>query len=266
MTGFEYLALGDQAQKTMFKSSQLVDIMETSCQQCDTRYRITGEQLKIAVGNVKCGECGAVFNALTSLKAYPDIIQTSDIRQQSIPHEIPNPPAIELSLHDAMYGERRSSLAYFSPLFWLIGIFLLLVFSIAQAIYYQRYELISNPRYQQQILQLCTLVPCSDSQFSSSRQIKLLERNVFTHPVKPNALMVTGSFVNEAPFPQIPPKLLVTLFDVQGNLIANRKFLFDEYHQSDTEQTVLYSNKPIQFRLEILDPGTEALTYEFEFL
>ena len=24
--------------------------------------------------------------------------------------------------------------------------------------------------------------------------------------------------------------------------------------------------KPVQFRLEIVDPGTDALTYEFEFL
>ncbi len=249
----------------MFSSSQLGDIMETSCRQCNARYRITDDQLKIAIGKVRCGECGVVFNALSSLKIYADSNQAANSQQQSVSPDIPHPANSELSLHEAMYGDGRGSFTQFAPLLWLIGILLLLVFAIAQATYYQRYELISNPRYQQQILQLCELVPCADSQFSSSRQIKLLERNVFTHPVMSNALMVTGSFVNEAPFPQKLPKLLVTLFDIQGNLIANRQFVSDEYLQPGNELTGLQSNKPIQFRLEILDPGTEALTYEFEF-
>ncbi|MFT5599057.1 MAG: putative Zn finger-like uncharacterized protein [Urechidicola sp.] len=250
----------------MFNSSQLGDTMETSCSQCNARYRITDDQLKIAVGKVRCGECGGVFNALSSLKTYPDSDQSANRQQPSVSPEIAHPPNSKLSLHEAMYGEDRGSFTHFYPLLWLLGILLLLVLAIAQAIYYQRYELISNPRYQQQILQLCELAPCGDEQFSSSRQIKLLERNVFTHPVRPNALMVTGSFVNEAPFPQKLPKLLVTLFDIQGNLIANRQFVSDEYLQPDNEPTALQSNKPIQFRLEILDPGTIALTYEFEFL
>jgi len=254
----------------MFKSAQLGEIMETSCFQCNARYRITDEQLKIAVGKVRCGECGAMFNALSTLKTYTGNDDTPTASHQPEPE--PHSPAVsqphnnELSLHEAMYGEGRGSFTQFSPLLWLVGILLLLVLCIAQAVYYQRYELITNPRYQQQILQLCELVPCAESQFSSSRQIKLLERNVFTHPVKPNALMVTGSFVNLAPFAQKLPKLLVTLFDIQGNLIANRQFVSDEYLQIEKELTSLESNKPIQFRLEILDPGTEALTYEFEFL
>jgi predicted Zn finger-like uncharacterized protein len=250
----------------MFKSSQFDDIMETSCSQCGARYRVTDEQLKVATGKVRCGECGMAFNAFSFLKTYADSSQAVDTRQQSVSPEIAQPPNSELSLHEAMYGAGRGSFTHLSPLLWLIGISLLLVLAIAQSIYYQRYELISNPRYQQQILGLCELVPCAESQFSSSRQIKLLERNVFTHPVNSNALMVTGSFVNEAPFPQKLPKLLVTLFDVQGNLIANRQFVPDEYRQSDNEPTALQSNRPFQFRLEILDPGTEALTYEFEFL
>jgi predicted Zn finger-like uncharacterized protein len=249
----------------MFKRSQLGDIMETSCQNCNARYHITDEQLKIAVGKVRCSECGEVFNALSSLKTYAENI-AENIQDQSISPEVDHSSATELSLHEAMYGEAQSSFTPFYPLFWLIGILLLLVLTTTQAFYYQRYELISNPRYQQQILHLCELVPCANSQFSSSHQIKLLERNVFTHPVKPNALMVIGSFVNEASFPQKLPKLLVSLFDIQGNLIANRQFVSDEYLQSNSQISALQSNKPIQFRLEILDPGTEALTYEFEFI
>ena len=165
-----------------------------------------------------------------------------------------------------MYGEEKNSFAFFYPLLWLIGILLLLVMTTTQAFYYQRYELIGSAQYQQKILTLCRFVPCANSLFSSSHQIKLLDRNVFTHPVKLNALMMTGSFVNEAPFPQKPPKLLVSLFDIQGNLIANRQFVSEEYLHSNRQISALKSNEPIQFRLEVLDPGTEALTYEFEFI
>jgi hypothetical protein len=109
-------------------------------------------------------------------------------------------------------------------------------------------------------------VPCNESQFSSTQQINLLQRNVFTHPVESNALMVTGSFINQAIFDQKLPKLLVSLFDIQGNLIANRLFTPTEYLLTNKNRTLMSNDKPVQFRLEISDPGTDALTYEFEFI
>jgi predicted Zn finger-like uncharacterized protein len=260
-----YLALGDRTQIVMFKSAQFGDIMETSCQRCNARYHITDEQLNMAVGKVRCGECGEVFNALSSLKTCADSTTEKNQYQSTSPQEVLSPSS-ELSLHEAMYGEEKNSFAFFYPLLWLIGILLLLVMTTTQAFYYQRYELIGSAQYQQKILTLCRFVPCANSLFSSSHQIKLLDRNVFTHPVKLNALMMTGSFVNEAPFPQKPPKLLVSLFDIQGNLIANRQFVSEEYLHSNRQISALKSNEPIQFRLEVLDPGTEALTYEFEFI
>jgi hypothetical protein len=152
-----------------------------------------------------------------------------------------------------------------SPLTWLIGILLLSAMGVAQTIYYQRYELIENPRYQQQVINICQLLPCSQSQFSSTEQIRLLERNVFTHPVSSNALMMTGSFVNKAPFAQKLPDMLISLFDVKGKLIANRVFMAPEYLLTDKNRRVMPPEKPVQFRLEVIDPGTDALTYEFEF-
>ncbi|RLA15929.1 MAG: hypothetical protein DRQ59_00415 [Gammaproteobacteria bacterium] len=248
------------------KSSGLSDIMETSCSHCQSRFQITEQQLQIAHGKVRCGECDEVFNALTSLKNHD--------RRQPIEYQ-PSPadgtavnaePKLELSLHEAMYGHKYSMLSHMAPLLWLIGILVLSTLGIAQAIYYQRYPLVQTPRFQQQVLGLCRVLPCNESQFSSTHQIKLLERNVFTHPVQSGALMVSGSFVNQASFAQKFPQLLVSLFDIQGNLIANRLFNSTEYLQTDRNRTVMEIAKPVQFRLEIVDPGTDALTYEFEFL
>ena len=258
----------------MFSSTHLGAVMETTCTECDSRFRLTENQLKQAYGKVRCGECGTVFNALVGLKNYEGEIPPEYLEQFEQEKTLPvtdldletdYDQATELSLHEAMYGSERRPLITFGPLTWFIGILLLSALGVAQAIYYQRYQLIENPRYQQQVIALCQVLPCAEIEFSSTEQMRLLERNVFTHPVTSDALMVTGSFVNQAPFTQKLPDLLISLFDIRGKLIANRVFTPAEYLLEDKNRGVLKPGLPIQFRLEIVDPGTDALTYEFEF-
>ena len=259
----------------MVSSTHLGEVMETSCDQCNSRFRLTDAQLREAYGKVRCSQCGAVFNALLGLKNYegelpagyeqqhlpdtgaqPDDSADADVRQRE---------SQTLSLHEAMYGSERRSFFSLAPLSWFIGILLLSALGIAQAIYYQRYQLIEDPRFQQQVINLCQLLPCAEHEFTSSEQIRLLERNVFTHPIASNALMITGSFINQAPFTQRMPDLLISLFDMKGKLIANRRFRPSQYLLEERNRNVVESQLPIQFRLEIIDPGTDALTYEFEF-
>jgi len=264
----------------MFSSTHLGEVMETTCNQCKSRFRLTEKQLQQAYGKVCCSECGCVFDAMTTLQNFegelpPDYFE-KQLEEDELQHEKTLPVSDfdleanfverrQVSLHEAMYGSERRSFFSFGPLTWLVGILLLAAVGIAQAIYYQRYQLVENPRYQQQVINLCQVLPCAETAFSSTEQIRLLERNVFTHPVAKNALMVTGSFVNQAPFAQKLPELLISLFDVQGKLIANRLFAPSEYLLDDKNRSVIKSDLPLQFRLEIVDPGTDALTYEFEF-
>jgi len=272
----------------MFSSTHLGEVMETTCPQCKSRFRLTEKQLGQAFGKVCCGECGNVFNAMTELQSYegalpPDyferqaetdeILHENSLSKSAVDVDVDVDPEVEtefverrqVSLHEAMYGSERRSFFTLSPMGWFVSILLLAAVGIAQTIYYQRYQLIENPRYQQQVLNLCQLLPCAETAFSSIDEIRLLERNIFTHPVATNALMVTGSFVNQAPFAQKLPDLLISLFDVQGKLIANRLFSPPEYLLDDKNRGVIKPELPVQFRLEIVDPGTDALTYEFEF-
>ena len=271
----------------MFKRTQLGEVMETTCTQCKSRFRISERQLKQAYGKVCCGECGCVFNALSSLKNYEGSLPSdyyerlraeegAQLEADDFAAERTEPiydlearaesdaATSSLSLHEAMYGSEQKS-SSLSPLVWFLGILLLLALGAAQAIYYQRYQLVENPRYQQQVITLCRFLPCAEEKFSSTDQIRLLERNVFTHPVIDDALMVTGSFVNQAPFVQKFPNLLISLFDVKGNLIANRLFKPAEYLLDNSPERRFAPGNPVQFRLEVVDPGTNALTYEFEF-
>ena len=271
----------------MYKSTQLGEVMETTCDECSSRFRITEQQLRQAYGKVCCGECGHVFNALAGLKNYEGELPEDywklqleqDLQELADERTVPvtefdfdhysvdrtQPTAQSISLEEAMYGDKPRSGLRASPLTWFIGILLLVALGFAQVIYYQRYQLIDDPRFQQQVITLCEYLPCEESQFSSTAQIRLLERNVFTHPITDDALMVTGSFVNQAPFTQKLPDLLISLFDIQGKLIANRLFKPTEYLLEDRNRRAMLPDKPVQFRLELVDPGTNALTYEFEF-
>ena len=38
--------------------------LQTQCPNCQTRFRVTEEQLGIAKGKVRCGNCMKVFNAI----------------------------------------------------------------------------------------------------------------------------------------------------------------------------------------------------------
>ena len=46
----------------MYGKTALSNMMETSCEHCESRFRVTDQQLQRALGQVRCGECGKVFN------------------------------------------------------------------------------------------------------------------------------------------------------------------------------------------------------------
>ena len=258
---------------------QLSDTMQTSCPNCGSIFLISPEHLEAARGQVRCGECMQVFNALLSLENYTgdfSRLKSSQPQDNLNLQQVPDDPIentslnasdasdASVSLKQAMYGNNYKSSNNFKPLLWIAGILLLVILVIVQTVYYQRYKLISSSHYQQQILSLCQILPCDESRFTNLSQVKLLERNIFTHPTRKNALMVSGSFVNRAPFSQPVPELLISLSDAKGKFIANRLFKAEEF-LSDKSIQLLEPGKPVQFRLEIQDPGSEALAYEFEF-
>jgi predicted Zn finger-like uncharacterized protein len=252
--------------KDMNNRTHLNNELQTTCTHCNSVFRIYTEQLDAARGQVRCSQCMQVFNALTNLENYSGqpVIHT-DNATPPFAQENLNTEDNHLSLREAMYGNDHKSDLSLKPILWIVGILLLLIISTIQVIYYQRYQLISSSQYQQQILNLCQLLPCDKKRFSNTAQIRMIERNVFSHPTQKKALMITGSFINDAPFEQSMPKLLISLSDIKGNLIANRQFSPQEY-LNDTSRQSLAPGKSAQFKLEIRDPGTEALTYEFEFV
>ncbi len=251
--------------------------MQTTCPHCGSVFHVTPEILEMARGQARCNQCKQVFNALLSLENFtdhygdPPASNPAPINETAFDDSAANTAEDirvnlqQLTLNEAMYGKSLKIKNNYTSALWIAGILLLVITTVIQLIYYQRYQLVASSNYQQQILNLCQIMPCNEARFSNPAQIKLIERNVYSHPTRENALMITGSFVNQASFSQPAPDLLVSLSDTQGQLIANRLFDAEEY-LTDQSQKTMQPGKAILFQLEIFDPGTQALTYEFEFI
>ena len=65
--------------------------MITHCQECDTYFRVSVEQLKASQGNVKCGCCMTVFNAIESL------LESSEVAAHQTAPATPNQSTNKIS-------------------------------------------------------------------------------------------------------------------------------------------------------------------------
>lgn len=92
-------------------------------------------------------------------------------------------------------------------------------------------------------------------------RIRVRERDIRDHPDQPGALLVQATLVNEALFQQPPPRVRLTLFDVNGAVLAQRVFSPGEYLAGDPPEPGLWP-----LRLELLAPATAAVSYQIEFL
>ncbi len=92
-------------------------------------------------------------------------------------------------------------------------------------------------------------------------RIRVRERDIREHPEHPGVLLVQATLVNEAPFRQAPPRVRLTLFDVNGAVLAQRVFLPPEYLAGESAEGDLWP-----LRLELLAPATAAVSYQIEFL
>lgn len=249
---------GLESQEHVFKMAETPlpeDSLQTTCPQCKSVFKINNAQLLAADGQVECGQCHYVFDANTFL------VNTQEVSSSDTQDLDEN-----VSLHQAMNeGLEGTQSKNFAPLFWMLGILSLAAIFLLQYVYFDRYNMIQKRDQQRFVIELCKYIPCSDRLYKSPAQFSLLERNIFTHPNKQNALLISGSFVNEAPFVQPAPLLKISLFNLQGEVIAQRIFNASEYRHNKTKQSIV-PGETIHFKLEIEDPKTVTITYEFEFL
>jgi hypothetical protein len=156
------------------------------------------------------------------------------------------------------------------PILLVLGILGILLFSASlfvQLAVFRSSQLLDRfPTLQPLVERICTSLPCRYSGPRDLSQIKLVNRDIRLHPKVKNALLISATFINRAPFKQPYPDITISLSDLSGSLVAQRRFTPAEYlGRLNSPFLLMPSGKPVQIALEVVDPGKDAVNFEFTF-
>lgn len=241
----------------------------TQCPQCDTRFKVSEEQLSAHDGLVRCGRCHEVFNAREHLQDEEPSPQLSlPIEEQAVTEtpvteeEVPSPPAetnaevtAELAETDLTPIPNVPELEEAAPTLaqqveiieelteeipapaprknrWLgiVAALLLVLTLVAQAAYFYRVELAAHlPGLKPLLTQYCDLLGCSVELPRQADLMSIESSELESDRVQSNLVTLHALLHNRAPYAQAYPNLELTLTDMQDAAIARRVFQPSDY-------------------------------------
>ncbi|MDR6711985.1 putative Zn finger-like uncharacterized protein [Pseudomonas hunanensis] len=135
-----------------------------------------------------------------------------------------------------------------------------------QYIWYHFDEMARQDQYRPWFQQLCPMFGCKVPTRVDIGRIKSSNLVVRSHPDFKGALIVDAIIYNRAPFAQPFPLLELRFADLNGQLIASRRFKPSEYLSGELAgRGEMPSQTPIHIALDILDPGAKAVNYSLSF-
>ena len=241
----------------------------------------------MASGVVKCCLCRSIFNAKQYLTtSLPDSIAaeektTTAAETAELSAKI---SAIRPTLDDvlARYNkplinpeeelEKHATLPVSKVKIWnrladVVSCAGLIAILIAQFAFFKKDAWAQNTDYRPLVETVCELVGCSVPLRSDTALLRLLERNVRTHPDFPNAILAQVTIANEAEFEQAYPWLEFSMSNIRGQIITYRRFSPNEYlPPAGGAEAGIPPYAIATITLELHDPGDDAVAYEFKFL
>lgn len=245
--------------------------MNTQCPHCRTVFRIAQEQLNAADGQVRCGQCRAVFDARQHLQKElpfgPARARSADgTAQGRLSLGQPAAPVSGLLLSDIGEGEPpRRSRSGWSLAGWAVVNLLLVTLLLGQVVYAQRETFASDRTLRPVVLWMCNVTGCTLPPRRAVDRIELVRRAVYAHPNAEDALIIDATFVNSAPFAQPHPILTVSLGDRHGDPLIRRSFRPAEYRPAIDGNQRMAPGAPVRITLEVRDPGPQVRTFELDF-
>jgi len=149
---------------------------------------------------------------------------------------------------------------------WLVGSTLLLLTLFVQYGYHNRLAFAQDPETRDSIETLCGFLSCELAPLRDIDAISIKRRDVREQDSTPKTLLINLTIMNKAAFTQPYPRIQVSLFDDQPNLIGKRLFQPEDYL---TKESMLVrgmlSKTPTHIVFEIILPEKEASGFQFDF-
>ncbi|MBI6615119.1 DUF3426 domain-containing protein [Pseudomonas simiae] len=164
-----------------------------------------------------------------------------------------------------LYAQKRPS-GWGRRLVWLLLVLMAAGGLAGQYIAYQFDDLARQDAYRPWFQQLCPTLGCTVPSRVDIAHIKSSNLVVRSHPDFAGALVVDAIIYNRATFSQPFPLLELRFADLNGSLIASRRFKPAEYLSGELAGvSEMPSQTPIHISLDILDPGNKAVNYSLSF-
>ncbi|MFV2060227.1 MAG: DUF3426 domain-containing protein, partial [Gammaproteobacteria bacterium] len=140
---------------------------------------------------------------------------------------------------------------------------LLLQFAVFRSIEVQQ----SYPALKPLITKVCKTFTCDYNGPREIKKIQLISRDIRVHPNTKGALLISATIINNANYQQPYPNFSVKLSNLSGKTTAVRYFSPNDYLGKLSNKLLLMPPKqPIRIALEVVDPGKDAINFEFKFL
>lgn len=266
--------------------------MYTQCRGCGEVFVVEVDHLIHARGHVRCNLCGTVFDGLETLSA-----EKPHEDEDLLLHDFDNaPPLLTQAYHSMMVAEsveedleephvpefvsevdspedvpfvaekRIKDTPQTSRWIWS-GLALTMIVGLM----WQAQATISSGQLKlpegQLSDQVCELITCHSDQLEVDLEaISLVSRNIRPHPGRDNALIISASMINTNKDNLKFPALEIKLSDLNGQIVAMRRFVAQEYVPSDVLRAGFVSNTLIPINLEIVSPGENAVAFEIGFV
>jgi predicted Zn finger-like uncharacterized protein len=269
--------------------------MITCCPSCHTHFRVYAEQLSARAGQVRCGRCNRVFDALEHLieeiSAAPASAQNTASEAERIDGDgaehAPEPTAGEVSVDarsepvaaepiniEAVAASRRSRFGLefgtaAAPAIaarrwpWLLGVLLLFLILLAQAAYQYRIALaLLVPAAKPYADALCATVGC---ELPLPRRIELMSieaSDLQADTTNPNVMVLSATLKNRAIFIQQYPLFELTLTDAQDQPLVRRVLAPQDYLRGSLDpQTGFAAGAEIAVKVFIEGSQVKATGY-----
>ena len=241
------------------------------------------KELTSAQGLLRCGECGSTFDAMKSLSTtLPDDRKFIRKKEQEVKKTDEKEPVKKKKIYLSPLAKARNELPKNTPdssyqlkrkhkphstKFLLIALISLSLLLAAQIIYKQKDWLAEQSLTSGATRAFCKVAGCKIEKRRDISKIELINKNIYSHPNQPNSLVISASLENRANFKQPFPLIEISLLDAKSQIIALRRFTPKEYLNNNYQKDLLMViNKPIELKLNIADPGKDAVRFQFKFL
>lgn len=255
--------------------------MYTRCPHCRTVFALDAEMLALGRGRLCCGACGLEFDALERLADAPDALEDTPIPPRAPPRIEPPIDPAQADLFAAPVrppAPPRPQARAAPPSFargrpervgnrsgWLLAALLLAGTLGLQVVAAKRDELAADPRWRAWLEPACARLGCRLPPWRDPATVSLTAREIAPHPSVADALLVTATLRNDAPWPQAWPLLELALADLDGKPVGLRRFTAEEYLGGTPPEPLLGPGQSAVARLEIADPGKQAVAFAFDF-